>query len=121
MTSARSQPLPTIPPGQRVQVVSIAAGHRATRRLQDMGLIPGVEIRVLQSRGEGALMLAIGDSRLAVARGIAHKVLVQPVISCSPNYLRNAETQRRRDAEMQTEEQSNLCSSEQEVSVWPTV
>ncbi len=101
MTSARSQPLPTIPPGQRVQIVSIAAGHRATRRLQDMGLIPGVEIRVLQSRGEGALMLAIGDSRLAVARGVAHKVLVQPV----PQETRSTQSH----------------SHEQEVSVWPTV
>ncbi len=73
------RPLPTVAPGQRVQVMAIAAGQRATHRLQAMGLVPGADIQVIQSQGNGALIIAVGDSRLAVERGIAHKVLVQPL------------------------------------------
>lgn len=78
MTPHPPCPLSLIPPGQRVRVVTIAAGQRATRRLKDLGLVPGIELCVVQSQGHAALILAVGDSRLAVERGIALKVLVQP-------------------------------------------
>jgi ferrous iron transport protein A len=77
MKTYLSCPLPTMAAGSRVRVTAIAAGLRATRRLKDMGIIPGVEVRVIQSLGNGALILGVGDSRIAVERGIAHKVLVQ--------------------------------------------
>ncbi len=72
-------PLPMVAPGQTVRVVRIAAGQSAARRLRDLGLIPGTELRVVQDGGHGPLILAVGDSRLAVERGIAHKVLVEPI------------------------------------------
>lgn len=80
MKTYLSQPLPTVAPGQHVEIVAIAAGQRATRRLQDLGLVPGVNLRVVRSQGHGALILAVGEGRLAVERGIAHKVLVQPTM-----------------------------------------
>jgi len=82
MTSAF--PLTMAPIGQRLQVVSLAAGERATRRLLNMGLVPGAEVSIIQAQGNGAMMIVIGDTRLAIERGIAHKVLVEPV-RCSPH------------------------------------
>lgn len=75
---ASPMPLTMATVGQQVQIVSIAAGQRATRRLAEMGLIPGCEIEIMQNQGYGPLLLAIRDTRLAIERGIAHKMIVQP-------------------------------------------
>lgn len=69
------RPLSTAPQGQPLRVVKVAAGHRATRRLIEMGLTPGVEVKIVQDNG-GPIILAVRGSRLALGRCLAHKVLV---------------------------------------------
>lgn len=69
--------LALVAPGQRVRVVDIAAGQRVTHRLTELGIIRGAELEVLQS-GWGPLLIAVGDTRLALERGIAHTIRVQP-------------------------------------------
>jgi ferrous iron transport protein A len=81
-----TMPLTMAAPGQPVQIVSVAAGQRAARRLAEMGLIPGSEIEIMQNQGCGPLLLAIRDTRLAIERGIAHKLLVQQVGSQIPEH-----------------------------------
>ena len=71
-------PLSMIGTGQPARLVKITAGRRLRRRLTELGLTPGVELRVLQDKG-GPLLLAINDSRLALCRGMAHKIMVEPV------------------------------------------
>ena len=61
--------------GQQVQLKSIKGGRHLNHRLVEMGLTPGVSIRVLQNSG-GPLLLAISDSRIALGRGMARKVNV---------------------------------------------
>jgi len=46
------------------------------RRLAELGLTPGVEFEVLQ-RGNGPIILAIRNSRLALGRGTAEQILVE--------------------------------------------
>lgn len=77
MSQNLSLPLSMATTGQRLQIVNVAAGHRASRRLTDLGLIPGVELEIVQDQGAGALIIAVGDTRLAIERGIAHKIQVQ--------------------------------------------
>lgn len=72
-------PLTSIATGQRVQVTSVSAGRRAKHRLASFGLIPGTQLEIIQSQC-GPMLIAIGDTRIAVERGIAHKVLVQPLV-----------------------------------------
>ncbi len=72
-------PLSRIPAGQRVEIVNIATGHRAMHRLAEMGLIPGAEVEIIQGQRGCPLLLAVRDTRLAVERGIADHVMVQPV------------------------------------------
>lgn len=87
-----AMPLTMAAPGQPVQIVSIAAGLRAARRLAEMGLIPGSEIEIMQNQGCGPLLLAIRDTRLAIERGIAHKLLVQQLGSETPAHTYASET-----------------------------
>ncbi len=62
-------------PGQSVEVVDIRAGHNAARRLAEMGITRGAHLRTLQNNG-GSLLVAMRDTRLALGRGIAHKIQV---------------------------------------------
>ena len=75
-SQAECLPLTMAAPGQRLKLVEIAAKNGLRHRLTELGLTPGVEFRVLQSQG-GPLLLAIHDSRLAVGRGMAQKILVR--------------------------------------------
>jgi Fe2+ transport system protein FeoA len=69
-------PLTMAAPGERLTLVEITAKNGLRHRLTELGLTPGVEFEVLQSQG-GPLLLAIHNSRLAVGRGMAHKILVK--------------------------------------------
>jgi len=61
--------------GQTAFVVAIDAGRRARTRLESMGIIPGIEVDVLNS-GRGPLIVSVGEGRIMVERGIANKILV---------------------------------------------
>ncbi len=63
------------PAGQSVRLVGIDAGKRLTHRLAEMGLTPGVEMMVVQDAG-GPILLSVRDSRIALGRGVAHKLRV---------------------------------------------
>ena len=71
-------PLSMVAPGQPVQLVQILAGRRLRRRLTEMGLTPGVELTVMQDHG-GPLLVSVYNSRLALGRGMAHKIMVNPL------------------------------------------
>lgn len=69
------RPLSTAPRGQTVHVVRIAEGCRAKQRLSELGITPGVEIKIVQDDGS-SFLLAVRGSRLAVGRCLAHTILV---------------------------------------------
>ena len=72
-------PLSLAPAGEPLTIVDVRAGSRLRHRLSDLGLVPGTVIKVVKSLGHGPVILALGDSRLALGRGASHKVLVAPV------------------------------------------
>ena len=63
--------------GQKVRLQKIDACRKLTHRLTVLGLTPGVELTIIQD--SGPLLLAVRDSRVAVGRGMAHKM---QVVSC---------------------------------------
>ncbi len=71
-------PLAMVSPGEEVRLVAINGGHRLRKRLADLGLNVGANVRVIQRDGHGPLILAVRDSRLAMGIGMAHKILVLP-------------------------------------------
>lgn len=68
--------LDQLPRGEIAEIVHVAAEKATRRRLLDLGLLPGVDLQVLQSAG-GPLLVAVRDSRLAIAREIARNVFVK--------------------------------------------
>lgn len=74
---ASTTTLNRVPSGQTVKLVAIDGGRRLRKRLADLGLTVGQEIRVVQNHFAGPLILAVQhDSRLAIGRGMAHKIHV---------------------------------------------
>ena len=71
-------PLTMVAPEEPVRLVEIMARGRLRHRLTELGLTPGVELKVLQNKG-GPLLLAVHNTRLALGRGMAHKIMVQAV------------------------------------------
>jgi len=59
----------------KVRVKEILGGRGFVRRLADMGLAPGQEVEVL-SNGP-PVVVKIKDTKIAIGRGIARKVVVE--------------------------------------------
>ncbi len=71
-------PLAMVEAGQNVTVVSFCGGLNVRKRLIDLGLTHGLMIRVLRRDTQGPIIIAVKDSRLALGRGIVHKIMVEP-------------------------------------------
>ncbi len=70
-------PMSMVSSGETVKLVEIRGGRRVRKRLADLGLNIGMSIRVVQGNSSGPMILAVkGDARLAVGRGVAHKIIV---------------------------------------------
>lgn len=66
--------------GDKVKVVKINAGKRATQRLITMGITPGniVEIARVSSLG-GPVLISYEGSEIAIGYGLASKIIVEKV------------------------------------------
>lgn len=62
--------------GERLRIVTVGGGRGIDRKLTDLGLVPGCEVRVIGGGRGGPLVVARGDVRLAIGGGIAHRVFV---------------------------------------------
>jgi Fe2+ transport system protein FeoA len=71
-------PLAMVAPGEEVRLTAIRGGRRMRKRLADLGLNLGLTVRVVQRDVQGPLILAVKDSRLALGRGMAHRIMVEP-------------------------------------------
>jgi len=69
-------PLSMVSEGETVEIASVRTGWGLQRRLADMGLTPGVSVRVVNSQGRGPVVLSVRGSRLALGHGVAHKIMV---------------------------------------------
>ncbi len=69
-------PLSMVAPGETVDIVEVSAGRGLNRRLADMGLVPGTQVRIINSQGAGAMIVEVRGARLALGHGMAHRILV---------------------------------------------
>ena len=69
--------LGALPVGRHARITRINGGVQLTRRLMGLGLRIGSEVAVLQHRGRG-VVLASGDTRVALGADIATHLLVEP-------------------------------------------
>ena len=76
----RQVPLAALPPGARGRVVGIAGGGMNVRmRLLQMGFTPGVIVEVVENRGRGPVLVRVRGTVVALGRGVAEKVIVEPL------------------------------------------
>ena len=53
----------------------IDAGRRLKHRLTELGLTPGVMVKIIQNNG-GPILISVRDSRIAIGREMANKIRV---------------------------------------------
>jgi len=75
----REVPLCCAYEGQKCKVCAIEGGCGLKSRLCAMGINSCSEIEVLKSEGHGPVIVAINDTRIALGRGMASKILVKAI------------------------------------------
>jgi Fe2+ transport system protein FeoA len=75
MSTKISLPLTKAEIGVPYRLEQLRGGRAVQRRLAELGLTPGVTVRVLQNCG-GPLLVAIRSSRIALGKGMATKISV---------------------------------------------
>ena len=70
------QSLSEVRSGQKVKLISIEAGRGLINRLVSMGLLPNVEITVINNSHPGPFVINVKGSKIMLGRGMANKILV---------------------------------------------
>lgn len=69
--------LEQLPSGRRAVVRTVSGGRELAGRLAGMGVAPGAVVEVLQNPRRGPLLVLVRDTRIALGRGEASKILVE--------------------------------------------
>ncbi|MEA3437363.1 MAG: FeoA family protein, partial [Thermodesulfobacteriota bacterium] len=72
-------PLVMARPGERLIIKDITGGTGARMRLLSMGLRLKDEIEIVTNPKQGQLVVAVDFKRFVLGRGLAQKIMVQPV------------------------------------------
>ena len=72
-------PLTMAKPGQRLVIKDFSGGVSARMRLLSMGLRLGDEIEVITNSNQGQMAIAADFKRFVLGRGLARKILVEPI------------------------------------------
>ncbi|WDV46890.1 FeoA family protein [Clostridiaceae bacterium M8S5] len=70
-------PLNMVEDGKMVKLKAIYSGSKLKKKLSDMGLTDGVEIKVLYSNTGGATVVNIRGSKVVLGAGISNKIMVE--------------------------------------------
>ncbi len=76
MDDKKLRPLSVVKEGETVKLATINAGRGLKNRLTTMGLLPNVEITVINNSHPGPFVISIKNSRMMLGRGMAHKIMV---------------------------------------------
>ena len=71
--------LEMLPPGRKARIVGYMGGGGWAYRMYQMGLTPGAIVEVLVNYGRGPLIIRVMGVEIAIGRGIARRIIVQPL------------------------------------------
>ncbi|WP_455286426.1 FeoA domain-containing protein [[Eubacterium] cellulosolvens] len=72
--------------GERCTMVLALGGYRMVRRLAEMGLTPGTELRVVRTAPmHGPIQVSVRGVSLALGRGVASRVIVKRLTNGNPS------------------------------------
>ncbi|MGP8320076.1 MAG: FeoA family protein [Methanosarcinaceae archaeon] len=69
-------PLPFLSVGEEGVIVEMQGERGITQRLFEMGFTNSTQVKVLSSSSPGPVLVEVRDSRIAIGRGIAMKIMV---------------------------------------------
>lgn len=76
----RTKVLAHLQPRKKARVVSIHGGHRFCRRMCVMNLRVGQTVEVVSKQPfMGPLTIAVGNCKMTIGRGMAHKIDVEEI------------------------------------------
>jgi len=71
-------PLAMLNKGENAYIRKIEGGRTARGKLTGLGLISGKKVTMYsENSGSGPLIVGIDNNRIALGRGMAHKILVE--------------------------------------------
>lgn len=71
-------PLTTLSENEEAIVVEVWGGRGLVRRLSEMGFTHGTKVKMLHSSCPGPVLVGVRGSRIALGRGVAMKIIVNP-------------------------------------------
>lgn len=72
-------PLAMSPKHEKLSLLEVRGGCGLRRRLEALGFVPGAILSVISAGDCGPIIVNIKSTRLAIGRGVAHQIIVQPV------------------------------------------
>jgi Fe2+ transport system protein FeoA len=76
-TTTNGTSLSAVRSGELVRIRTLRGGHHFMSRLASLGFTPGARLRVVQNYGHGPIIVNVRDTRVALGRGEAEKILVE--------------------------------------------
>lgn len=76
MKTTGTRPLSQVAEGEIVGIVEINGGRGIRGRLTAMGLLPKTQIEVVRNGGFGPFVISIGNTRMALGKGVVDKIMV---------------------------------------------
>jgi len=74
---ANARSLLALKTGEKGIVLRIEGGRGACKRLNELGIIPGTVVKLVNKIQYGPVMIKVKGSKLALGRGLAAKVFVK--------------------------------------------
>lgn len=81
MSRQKSITLDELAPGASGLVSRLGGGKDFASHLSAMGLSLGSQVKMLQNPGHGPLLVLVRDTRIALGRGQALKIIVEELLS----------------------------------------
>lgn len=63
--------------GRRAVVCAVRGGHVRRARLMNLGIVPGVPVRVVKAAGAGPMILEVMGARIMLGSGMADAIEVR--------------------------------------------
>lgn len=65
--------------GEQGRITRIIGGQSACKRLNELGLVPGVQVELVNRISSGPVMIRVKGSKLALGKGLAQKVEIEKI------------------------------------------
>ena len=77
MEKQQHRSLATVSAGEKVHIVEIQSGREMKSRLAAIGMLPNVEITVINNGHPGPFVVNVRNSRMVLGRGMASRIFVK--------------------------------------------